>query len=109
MEETKRQAAEYEAMGGGAGTEALAQAAEPGDPLRERRHAYHLLRVSDRRAACFGETLSAREAATAEAAVTDAAVAAAAAVEAAAASKVGAAVHEAAAKAAATANERRAL
>ena len=36
MEETKRQAAEYEAMGGGAGTEALAQAAEPGDPLRER-------------------------------------------------------------------------
>ena len=36
VEETKRQAAEYEAMGGGAGTEALAQAAEPGDPLRER-------------------------------------------------------------------------
>ena len=36
MEETKRQAAEYEAMGGGAGTEVLAQAAEPGDPLRER-------------------------------------------------------------------------
>ena len=36
VEETKRQAAEYEAMGGGAGTEVLAQAAEPGDPPRER-------------------------------------------------------------------------
>ena len=36
MEETKRLAAEYEAMDRGAGTEALAQAAEPGDPLRER-------------------------------------------------------------------------
>ena len=53
MEETKRRAAEYEAMGGGTGTEALAQAAEPGDPLRERRHAYHLLRELDRRAARF--------------------------------------------------------
>ena len=35
MEETKRLVAEYEAMGGGALTEALAQAAEPSDPLRE--------------------------------------------------------------------------
>ena len=59
MEKTKRLAAEYEAMGGGAGTDALAQAAEPGDPLRERRHAYHLLRESDRRAARFGEISSA--------------------------------------------------
>ena len=40
-------------MGGGAGTEALAQAAEPGDPLRERWNAYHLLRELDRRAARF--------------------------------------------------------
>ena len=36
VEETKRLAAEYEAMGGGAGTEALAQVAEPGKPLRKR-------------------------------------------------------------------------
>ena len=36
VEETKPLTAEYEAIGGGAGTEALAQAAEPGDPLRER-------------------------------------------------------------------------
>ena len=55
MEEAKRLAAEYEAMGGGAGTEALVQAAEPGDPLRERWHAHHLLRESDRRAARFGK------------------------------------------------------
>ena len=44
MEETKRLAAEYEAMGGGAGTEALAQAAELGDLLRERWSAHTLLR-----------------------------------------------------------------
>ena len=50
MEETKRLAAEYEAMDCGAGTEALAQAAKPGDPLRERWHAYHLLYESDLRA-----------------------------------------------------------
>ena len=106
MEETKRLAAEYEAMGGGAGTEALAQAAELGDLLRERWSAHTLLRESDRRAARSGEMLSACEAAAAEAA--EAAVAAAAAAEAAAASKA-AAAHEAAAKAAAAANERRAL
>jgi hypothetical protein len=35
LEETKRLAAEFEAMGGGALTMALAQEAEPGDPLRE--------------------------------------------------------------------------
>ncbi len=46
MEETKRLAAEYEAMGGGAGTEALAQAAELGDLLRERWSAHTLLRYS---------------------------------------------------------------
>jgi hypothetical protein len=106
MEDIKRLAAEYEAMDCGAGTEALAQAAKPGDPLRERWSAHHLLHESDRRAARFGEMLSAREPAAAEAA--EAAVAAAAAAEAAAASKA-AAAHEAAAKAAAAANERRAL
>ena len=111
MEETKRLAAEYEAMGGGAGTEALAQAAELGDLLRERWSAHTLLRESDRRAARFGELMSVREAVATEMAATNAAVAAAAtaaAAEAAAASKA-AAAHEAAAKAAAAANERRAL
>jgi hypothetical protein len=111
MEETKRLAAECEAMGGGAGTEALAQAAEPGDLLRERWSAQTLLRESDRRAARFEELMSVHEAVAAEMAATNAAVAAAAtaaAAEAAAASKA-AAAHEAAAKAAAAANERRAL
>ncbi len=78
MEETKRLAAEYEAMGGGAGTEALAQAAELGDLLRERWSAQTLLRESDRRAARFGELMSVREAIAAETAATTAAVAAAA-------------------------------
>jgi hypothetical protein len=35
LEETNRLAAEFEALGGGALTMALAQEAEPGDPLRE--------------------------------------------------------------------------
>jgi hypothetical protein len=35
LEDAKRLAAEFEAMGGGALTMALAQEAEPGDPLRE--------------------------------------------------------------------------
>jgi hypothetical protein len=35
LEETKRLAAQFEALGGGALTMALAQEAEPGDPLRE--------------------------------------------------------------------------
>ena len=108
MEETKRLAAEYEAMGGGALTEALAQAAEPSDPLRERWHAHHLLRESDLRANAQSESLSVREAVAAETAATNPAVAAAATAEAAAASKA-AAAHEAAAKAAAAANDWRAL
>ena len=58
MEETKRLAAEYEAMDGGALTEALAQAAEPGDPLRERWHAHCLLYESDRRADTRGKLMS---------------------------------------------------
>ena len=111
MEETKRLAAEYEAMDGGAltETEALAQAAEPGDPLREQWLAYQLLLESDRRAALLGEMLSARAAAAAETAAIDAAVAAAAAAEAAAASKAAAAVRKAAAEAVAAENKRRAL
>jgi hypothetical protein len=35
LEETKRLAAMFEALGGGALTMALAQEAEPGDPLRK--------------------------------------------------------------------------
>jgi len=35
LEKTKRVAAEFGALGGGALTMALAQEAEPGDPLRE--------------------------------------------------------------------------
>ena len=76
MEETKRLAAEYEAMDGGALTEALAQAAEPGDPLRERWHAHCLLDESDRRADTRGKLMSVREAVAAETAATNAAVAA---------------------------------
>ena len=44
MEEIKRLPAEYETMDCGAGTEALVQAAEPGDPVRERWSAHTLLR-----------------------------------------------------------------
>ena len=96
--------------------EARAQAALPGDPLRERWHAFNLLRESDHRAIAHAELLSVREAVAAETAAANAAVAAAAtaaaataaAAEAAAASNA-AAAHEAAAKAAAAANERRAI
>ena len=102
-EEVKRLAAEYEAMCGDPLIEARAQAALPGDPLRERWHAFNLLRESDHRANAQAELLSVCEAVAAETAAANAAVAAAAtaaAAEAAAASK--------AAKAAAAANERRA-
>ena len=44
MEEIKRLPAEYETMDCGAGTEALVQAAEPGDLLRDRWSAHTLLR-----------------------------------------------------------------
>ena len=98
MAKIKRLSAEYEAeleaTDGGALTEALAQEAEPGDLLRERWHAYHLLNESDRRATHFCELMSSREADDAETAETNAAVAAAAtaaAAEAAAASKAAAA------------------
>ena len=53
-------------MGGGAGTEALAQMAAPGDPLRERWSAHTLLRESDRRAANIEKMLWTHEAAATE-------------------------------------------
>ena len=43
LEETNRRAAEFKALGGGALAMALAQEAEPGDPLRECWHAHGLL------------------------------------------------------------------
>ena len=49
-EEAKRLAAKFEALGGGALTMALAQEAEPGDPLRECWLAHERLRVSARSA-----------------------------------------------------------
>jgi broad specificity polyphosphatase/5'/3'-nucleotidase SurE len=45
LEEAKRLAAEFEAMGGGALTMALAQEAEPKDPLRECWLAHERIRV----------------------------------------------------------------
>jgi hypothetical protein len=50
LEKTKRLAAEFEALDQGALTEALANAAEPGDRLRERWHAHNLLLLLDLRA-----------------------------------------------------------
>jgi hypothetical protein len=49
LEEAKRLAAEFEAMGGGALTMAIAQEAEPGDPLRKCWLAHERLRVSEAR------------------------------------------------------------
>jgi hypothetical protein len=48
-EEAKRLAAEFEALGGGALTMALAQEAAPGNPLRECWLAHGRLRVSEAR------------------------------------------------------------
>jgi hypothetical protein len=108
MEEAKRLAAEFEAMGGGALTMALAQEAEPGDHLRECWLAHERLRVSEARMINRAEILTARTdtaAEVAEVAAAEAAAAeAAAAVEAAAAAEaVAAAVAAAAAWAAANA------
>jgi hypothetical protein len=47
MEEANSLAAEFEALGGGALTMALAQEAEPGGPLRECWLAHELLGVSE--------------------------------------------------------------
>ena len=49
LEEAKRLAAEFEAMGGGALTMALAQEAEPGDHLRECWLAHERLRALEAR------------------------------------------------------------
>jgi hypothetical protein len=49
LEEAKRLAAEFEAMGGGVLTMAIAQEAEPGDHLREWWLAHERLRVSEAR------------------------------------------------------------
>jgi hypothetical protein len=99
-EEAKRLAAEFEAMGGGALPMALAQEAEPGDPLRKGYLAYELLRVSEARLINRAEILTARTNAAAEVAEVTAAEAAAAeaaaAVEAAAAAEAAAATGAAA-------------
>jgi hypothetical protein len=106
LEEANRLAAEFEAMGGGALTMALAQEAEPGDPLRECWLAHERLRVSEARSINRAKILTARTDAAAEVAEVAAAEAAAAeavaAVEAVAAAEASAAAG-AAAKAAADA------
>jgi hypothetical protein len=106
LNKTKRLAAEFEALGGGALTMALAQEAEPGDPLRECWLAHERLRVSEARSINRAFILNARTDAAAEAAEAAAAEAAAeeavAAVETAAAAEAAAAAG-AAAKAAADA------
>jgi hypothetical protein len=76
LEETKRLAAEFEAMGGGALTAALAQEAEPGDPLRECWLARERLRVSEARSINLPEILTARTDVAAEATEVSAAEAA---------------------------------
>jgi hypothetical protein len=49
LEEANRLAAEFEALGGGTLTMALAQEASPGDPLRECWLAHERFRVSEAR------------------------------------------------------------
>jgi hypothetical protein len=95
LEETKRLAEEFEAMGGGALTMALAQEAEPGDPLRECLLARERLRVSEARSINLAEILTARTDVKAEAA--EVAAAEAAFAEDAAAAEAAAAVEAAAA------------
>ena len=99
LEEAKRLAAEFEAMGCGALTMALAQEAEPGDPLRKCWLADERLRVSEARSISRAEILTARTDATAEATEVSAVEAAAAetavAVDAAAATEAAATAGEA--------------
>jgi hypothetical protein len=59
FEETNRLATEFEALGGGALTIALAQEAEPGGPLRECWLAHGRLRVSKARSVNRAEILKA--------------------------------------------------
>jgi hypothetical protein len=100
LEEAKRLAAEFEAMGGGALTMAIAQEAEPGDHLRKCWLAHERLPVSEARSINRAEILTTRTGAAAEVAEVSAAEAAAA-VEAAAAAEAAAAVESAAAAGAA--------
>jgi hypothetical protein len=105
LDEAKRLASEFEAMGGGALTMVLTQEAEPGDPLRECWLTRERLRVSEARSINHAEILTARTDAAekeAEAAAAEAAAAEAAAAEATAAVEAAAAA-EAAAKAVADA------
>jgi hypothetical protein len=78
LEETKRLAAQFEALGGGALTIALPQEAAPGDPLRECWLAHERLRVSEARSMNRAEISTARTDAAAEEAEAAAAEAAAA-------------------------------
>jgi hypothetical protein len=59
-EETNRLAAEFEVLGGGALTMALAREAEPGDPLRECWLAHERLHVPEARSINCAEILTAR-------------------------------------------------
>ena len=76
LEEAKRLAAEFEALGGGALTMAIAQEAEPGDHLRKCYLAHERLRVSEARSINRAEILTARTDTGAEAAEVAAAEAA---------------------------------
>ena len=68
LEEANRLAAEFEALGGGALTLALAQEVEPGGPLRKCLLAHKQLRVSEARPINRAEILTARTDAATEAA-----------------------------------------
>jgi hypothetical protein len=100
LEEAKRLAAEFEAMGGGALTIALAQEAEPGNHLRECWLAHERLCVSEARSVNRAEILTARADTSADlaefAAAEAAAAEVAAAVEAVAAAEAAAAAGAAA-------------
>jgi hypothetical protein len=100
FEEAKRLAAEFEAMGGGALTMALAQVADPGDLFRECWLARERLCVSEARSINRAEILTVRTDSAAElaefAAAEAAAAEAAAAVEAVAAAEAAAAAGAAA-------------
>jgi hypothetical protein len=113
LEEAKRLAAEFEALGGGALSMALAQEAEPGDHLREFWLPRERLRVSEARSINLAEILTARTDVAAEAAEVTAAEAAvaeaAAAVEAVAAAEAAAAAGGAAKAAADALGARAAL
>jgi len=103
LNKTKRLAAEFGALGGGALTMALAQEAEPGDPLRECWLVRERFCVSEVRSINRTFILTARTDAAAEAA--EAAAAEAAAAEAAAAVETAAAAEAAAAAAGGAAAE----